>query len=551
MSDASANSGARRVALGILASRVLGLGRGVVLAHLFGSGALTDAWNTAMRIPNALQNLLGEQAISAAFIPVYSKFLEAGREDDARRLAGAILGLMLAAVGTLVLAGVLLARWIVALTVTGFLDDSAQVGAGQAGIDRFELVVTATRFIFPMAGCLVLAAWALGVLNSHRRFFLPYVAPTLWSAAILTALIGAAARDGHLLDPQLAPLAELEGWMMAGLAGAALGGLLQLLVQLPTVLRLSPGLRPSLALAAPGVRRVLAAFGPALAGRGVVQLSLYLNIWMASFLSRGSVAALGFAAPLYSLPLSVFGMSVAAAELPELARGGEQAAGQLARRIDQAVRRSLFLIVPAAVGLATFGLLAVGLLYERGQFGVDDRWQVYAVLCGYLFGLPASAVSRLLQNTFFALGDTRTPARVALGRLFFVAPVGAGLMLWLDGFDVGGAFGLGQTEALAPLTLGALGLSCADGLAAWIELGWLRRRLAQRLPEVGLPVRYFVERLFLALLLTLPCLALWAVLPAWPVAVIALIVLPTYAASYLGLARLRHSPELAGWLRRG
>ncbi len=522
------------------------------MAYLFGSGALTDAWNTAMRIPNALQNLLGEQAISAAFIPVYSKFLAAGREDDARRLAGAILGLMLAAVATLVLAGVLLARWIVALTATGFLDDSLQVGAGQTGFDRFELVVTATRFIFPMAGCMVLSAWALGVLNSHRRFFLPYVAPTLWSAAILTALIGAAARNGHLLDPQLAPVAELESWMMAGLAGAAVGGLLQLLVQLPTVLRLSPGLRPSLALAAPGARRVLRAFAPALAGRGVVQLSLYLNIWMASFLSRGSVAVLGFAAPLFSLPLSVFGMSVAAAELPELARRGEHhGAGDLARRIDQALRRSLFLIVPAAVGLAAFGLLAVGLLYERGQFGVDDRWQAYAVLCGYLFGLPASAASRLLQNTFFALGDTRTPARIALGRLFFVAPVGASLMLWLDGLEVGAVFGLGEVGALAPLTLGALGLSSADGLAAWFELGLLRHRLAQRLPAVGLPVRYFLERLSLALLLTLPCFALWAVLPAWPVAVIAMIVLPTYAASYLGLARLRQSPELAGWLRRG
>ncbi|MGD2116160.1 MAG: lipid II flippase MurJ, partial [Acidobacteriota bacterium] len=170
------------VAGGILASRVFGFLRQRAIAHFFGTSPHADVFVFALRAPNILQNLLGEGTLSASFIPVYSRMLEEGREEEAGRFAGAIFGLLLALAGGLALLGVLFAEPIVAVLAAGFLGDSGAV-------DRYPLAVTAVRITFPMVGVLVLHAWALGILNSHRRFFLPYVAPVLWNGAIIAALV--------------------------------------------------------------------------------------------------------------------------------------------------------------------------------------------------------------------------------------------------------------------------------------------------------------------------------------------------------------------------
>ena len=184
------------MALVIFSCRVFGLIREASLGFFFGAGPHADVFRTALRGPNVLQNLLGEQTLSVSFIPVYSRMLEEGREEEAGRFAGAVFGLLAALAAALALTGILLAKPIVALLAPGFLGDAAQVAAGTAAVDRYPLAVAAVRFIFPMTGLLVLSAWAMGVLNSHRRFFLPYFAPEVWNASIIAALRLVAA-SGH------------------------------------------------------------------------------------------------------------------------------------------------------------------------------------------------------------------------------------------------------------------------------------------------------------------------------------------------------------------
>ncbi|MEO1087919.1 MAG: lipid II flippase MurJ, partial [Acidobacteriota bacterium] len=270
-------SGARLVAAGMLSSRVFGLVREVAYSRFLGTSPHADVLRQAMKAPNLLQNLLGDQTMSAAFIPIYSRLLEEGRERDASRFAGAVFGFPVVIVFSAVVLGMVLAPWIVAVLSPGFLRDSELVAAGVKDVDRYLLQVQAVRFIFPMTGFIVLAAWAMGILNSHRRFFLPYMAPAFWNIAIITALVTSASGSGYLFNPAAAPTDTVTRWLFAACIGALVGGLLQFAVQLPLVFRLCPGLRPSLSTRVRGLKEAASAFVPAVAGRGVVQLSLYVD----------------------------------------------------------------------------------------------------------------------------------------------------------------------------------------------------------------------------------------------------------------------------------
>jgi putative peptidoglycan lipid II flippase len=538
------------VAAGILASRAAGLAREVLIARFLGVGPYADVFRTALRGPNLIQNLLGEQTLSAAFIPIYSRMLAARAERDRARFAGAMFGLLAALAGLLVLAGELLAEPFVAVLASGYLGDAAAVVAGAASIDRFPLAVTAIRWIFPMAGLLVLSAWSLAILNSHRRFFLPYVAPVLWNAAIVAALWWAGTRwvgvdpvGGSGLDPR-------GRIVIAACIGALAGGLLQLLVQFPAVLRLLGGFRPSLDWKARGVREAAAAFTPLLAGRGALQLSSFLDHWLASFLRAGAQSALGFAQGLYLLPVALFGMSVAAAGLPEYAR---QVAGGgtlgLADRLRAAVRQSSFLTLPAAIGYLALGRLVVGALFERGSFGVEDGWLVYLLLAAYALGLPASVVTRQINTLFYAAGKTRRPARVAVERILVSAVLGAAAMVWLDRFQVGelpGVAGSGR----APLYLGGLGLAGAAAVGAWYELARMRRALRLEWPAARLPAAPLVAMAAVALLAALPAGGVWWLLRGWAAGWVLAAALAVYGSVYFALCRVLGLSELGAWVGR-
>ena len=527
--------GAASVASGILLSRIFGLLREQTVAFFFGVGPHADALTAALRVPNALQNLLGEGTLSAAFIPVYSRLLAAGRDEDAGRFAGAIFGLLLATAGGLCLIGIALARPLVAVLAPGFLGDAAAVARGEIPVHRFALSVGAVRILFPMTGILVLSVWALAILNSHRRFFLPYFAPALWNAAMITALFWVGG-----LHP-VPSLALSDRLFRAFCWGALVGGALQLMVQLPRVAGLLRGFRLSFSRTVPGVREAITAWGPVVAGRGVVQLAGYLDLFLATWLATGAASADRYAQLLYLLPFSLFGMSIGASELPELARLSQSEPSALLARLRRALAMIAFLNVPTVIGYLAFGFLVAGALYGRGRFNHADNWLVYLALCGYSTGILATTTSRLLQNTFYALGDSRTPARVAVSRVVTSALVAVPLMLWLDRFPLTALIASGGSPAGAPqLHLGALGLAAASGCGAWLELLRLRRALRRRLPEFELPGRRAVGAGGAAA-------AVWWAARGVPLVAGAALVLGTYGAVYLVGARLAGFEALDRW----
>ncbi|MCY4163498.1 MAG: murein biosynthesis integral membrane protein MurJ [bacterium] len=456
---------------GILLSRLSGIGREIAVAAFIGAGRVGDAYRAALAIPRLLQNLLGEGALSASFIPVYSQLLAQNRRADAGRLAGAVLGLLSVIVGLIVLAGWLLAEPLVSLLLW------------RLSADTTELTVELVRVMFAGMGFIVLAAWALGVLNAHRRFLLSYAAPVIWNITQVAFMVGAWIA-WHNIDPatRAADVARLAAW------GVVLGGALQFVIQLPAVLRLIPELRINSKFAQPDLRQVLSRFGPALAGRGVVQASAYVDLILAGLLAGGAIAALGFAQVIYFLPISLFAMSVAASDLPELSRT-QTNPETLLRRLNTGLERISFFVLVSAVAFIVMGQLIVGALLERGQFNADQTIQVWWILAAYSLGLLPTAWSRLLQNACFAAGDTSGVARIATVRVVLAAALGTLLMFSWDSYAVVDASvqRIGDLQVLTPLAdalraqdtvrLGAVGLALGTSVAAWVEYAILRQRV--------------------------------------------------------------------------
>ena len=465
--DASNRPGGRgssAVAAGIALSRLSGLLRESLLRSVLALGPAADAFAAALRIPNLLQNLLGEGSLSASFIPVYSRLLGEGRDDEAGRVAGAVAGLLAALAGGLVVVSILAARPLAILLAPGF--------EGR----RLDLTVDLLRITTGGLGLLVLSAWCLGVLNSHGRFFLPYVAPVLWNAAQVMILAVAAFGDW---SPRGAAIAL--AW------GLVAGGALQFGVQAVAVWRLAPDLRPSFGRGNAAVADVRRRFGPAVLGRGVLQLSGYLDLVLASLLVTGAVAGLLSAQMLYALPVALFATSVAVAELPEMSRLAS--ASGLADRALAARRRTAFFVAFCTVAYLVLGESIVGALFGWGAFDADDTRAVALVLAAYSLGLPAVASSRIFQNTLYAVGDTSGPARIAAARVGLAAVVGIALMfpldrvaahggalLTLDGVGWFGPLNAGIRTGSPDPHLGAVGLALGSACAAWLELALLSRR---------------------------------------------------------------------------
>lgn len=518
---------ARLVAAGILLSRLAGFVREAVLARYLGTSPFASAFRAGLKLPNVIQNLLGEGTLSASFIPVYVRLLERGDRREAGRLAGAVLSLMFIVVGALSLLGSALAPILVRIAMPGFSGELRDV------------TIRCARILFPMTGVLALSAWALGILNSHRRFFVSYSAPVVWNAAIIGALVTMASR------------AVGSDFVVAVSWGALIGGFAQFAVQLPWLLRLerSLDLRPDYRM--PEVREVLHNAGPAILGRGAIQLSAYVDGFLASFLFSGAVAALSYAQTLYVLPVSLFGMSIAAAELPELSREGASPA-VLGSRLATGLGRIAFFVVPSAVAFLLLGDVIVGALFERGEFARADTLLVSLILAGFGIGLLASTRARLFASTFYALGDTRTPARIAAIRVAVAAVVGAALMLLLERYVVVASpfaivAGPGP-EGARPL--GSAGLALGAGAASWFEWATLRRHLRDRLgASLGSP---FVGRMIVAALVSAAIArGIGAVLPAGTAPVPrGLAVLPAFGIAYFGLTRLLGVPTAAALLDR-
>lgn len=499
--------GARLVAAGILLSRVFGLVRQRVSAHYLGNGAVADALAAAFRIPNLLQNLFGEGALSASFIPVYAKLRAEGRHEEAGRVAGAVLALLAVLVSVVVLLGLLTAPWLVGLIAPGLASETR------------DLTVLLVRIVFPGLGLLVISAWCLGVLNAHRHFLLSYASPVLWNAAIIAVLLYGGAQEG-------ARPAELAVFVaFASVAGAAL----QLLVQVPTVLRVAGTLRLTAGAASEQVRTVVRNFGPSVATRGVVQLSAYADTLIASLLGAGALATLTYAQAISMLPVSLFGMSVAASELPAMSSAvgsREEIAAALRKRLEGGLQRIAFFVIPSAVGMLAFGRMMASVLYEGGAFGRDDAIWVWAALAGSGVGLLAGTMGRLFSSASFALGDTRRPFRFAVQRVLLAAVLGAVLAM-------------NAPEQLGISTqLGVGFLTAGSGIAAWLECRLLRRHVEREIGAIVLPPALLPKLWASAVLAAIAGAGVAQPLAGFTPVVEGGIVLAAYAAAYLIIARV-------------
>ena len=516
-------SGSLLVATGIFLSKIAGLVRERVLAHYFSSSWIADAYKAATRIPNILQNLFGEGVLSASFIPVYARLLSGEERDngEADRVAWAVFTLLALVVSLLVLAGVLSTPLLINAIAPGFQGE------------KRELTERLVRIFFPGAGLLVLSAWCLGVLNSHRRFFLSYTAPVVWNLTLMGALVWAGwpSRGTPLSNLGVwGPVAAYAAW------GSVVGSALQFAVQLPTVLVLLRRVRLTLGLANAHVRTVLKNFVPVFVSRGVVQISAFVDAWLASWLGTGAVAALGYAQSLYTLPVSLFGISVSAAELPEMSSSvaGEQsevAAERLRTRLDAGLRQIALFIVPSSMGFLALGDVMVGALYQNGKFGRADSVYVWAILAGSAVGLLASTLGRLYASTFYALHDTRTPLRFAVVRVFLTTLLG-----YLFSIPLPDALGL-------PRQWGAVGLTTSAGLAGWVEFALLRRGLNRRIGRTGLPLSYVSKLWASAGLCAGVAFGLKYLLGNLHPIILAALVLTPYGLLYFGLTSLWGLPE--------
>ena len=460
------------VGLGILLSRLSGLIRELILAAFLGTRVAADAFKAALQIPGLLQNILGEGTLSASFIPVYSRLAddESNREESGL-VAGTIAAILGFITAVIVFIGIIAARPISKALLPLLADET------------FELTVDLVRIMWAGLGFIVLSSWCLGVLNAHRKFFLSFAAPVLWNAAQVVFAVIAWARDWN--D---AGIAKAAAW------GVLIGGLLQLLIQLPLVLKVVPALKLRFSLGLAPVKEIFRKFVPALFGRGVIQLSAFFDLFLAGFLATGAFAALSMAQIIYLLPIGLFVMSIISADLPELSRDHGNTV-KVQNRLDTSSERIAFYLFFSTVAFLTIGKPLVAMLFERGEFTSEDTIYIWIVLSAYSLGLCASGFSRLFQNICYSTGDVKGPAKLAGIRVLTSGTFGFLLMFQFDRFAIDNdhLVKLGSIPSFVPLSelvrsldaspqrLGAVGLALGSAFGAWIEYAFLKRRVKGQL----------------------------------------------------------------------
>lgn len=463
------------VAAGILLTRLTGLVRQKIFAHYLGNSDGAGVFAAAYRIPNFLQNLFGEGVLSASFIPVYARLLAQGDEKTAGRVAGIIASLLTLTVAILVVVCVAVTPWLLVIIAPGFKGEVR------------ELTIKVVRILFPGIGVLVLSAWCLGILNSHRKFFISYIAPVMMNAVMIATLIifGGRMDDRHLVI--------MASW------GTVIGAAAQFGIQVPFVIRYAKHLRFAIDMALEPVRQVVKNFIPVVFGRGVVQLSAYLDNLLATLLGTAAASALSYAQLISLLPISLFGMSVAAAELPQMSSAiGDDAEvhAMLRTRLARGLRQIAFFVIPSVVAFLAIGNAIVAALYQGGRFGAVDTLYVWYILIGSTVGLLAVTFGRLYSSAFYALRDPKTPLRFAMLRVALTGVLGYLFALPLRPLliDAMRALHVPIPEIQgSTIPLGAIALTATAGVAGWLEFVLLRRALGKRIGPVPVERAYLIK----------------------------------------------------------
>ncbi len=447
-----------------MASRLLGVGREMVLAERFGagSGVEMDAFNVAFRIPNLLRDLFAEGAMTAAFVPAFTRTLAVDGREAAWRLGNLVINSLLVATGVLVTLGIIFAEPITRVMAAGF--------SGTPG--KLELTTGLTRLMLPFLITIAASLAMMGMLNSVRQFFIPALSPAMFNVATIASAV------------LVAPLMPRFGLSpITGIAiGTLAGGLGQMLLQWPALHKQGFRYRPVLDFKDPALRDVLRLMGPGTLGLAAVQINVFINTFLATTQPQGAVSWLSYAFRLMYLPIGLFGISIATAALPDIAT--HAAAGDISRvrmTMSRAFRLMLMLNVPATIGLMVLATPVVALLLERGRFTTSDTAATAAALICYAPGLLAYSAVKIASPTFYALRDSRTPVLVSVGSVAVNLIVNLALVR----------------------TFGFKGLAAGTSLAAMVNAGFLLWLLRRRLSGIeGTRIaRAFVKILAASLLM--------------------------------------------------
>jgi putative peptidoglycan lipid II flippase len=460
------------IGLATLSSRVLGLVRDQAQAYFFGTNWQADAFVVASRIPGLLRELFAEGAMSAAFVPTLTRTLTQQGKEAAWRLGAQVVNGLALVTGVLVLVGVVMAEPLARLFAAEF--------AAVPG--KLELTIALTRVNMPFLMLIAVAAALMGMLNAFRRFVVPAAAPAMFNLVFIAATV------------TFVPLFTTLGWepAMALSVGMLGGGLMQMVIQVPAIRREGYRHRWQLNFRDPALREVLVLMGPGTIGVAAAQINLLVNTWLATS-TEGAASALRYAFQLMYLPIGIFGVSVATAALPDLAKqAAEGARDAMASTLSWALRLMMVLSIPATVGLIVLSGPIIELVFQRGEFDAASTWMTASALAFYAPGILGYSIVKIAAPAFYSLRDARTPVYISLVTI----AVNLGLNLWLNsiygfrGLALGTAISASLNAAallwLLSRRLGggdfprigvtfakSVAASAAMGAAAWWTHGWL------------------------------------------------------------------------------
>lgn len=455
-------------------SRVLGFVRDTIIARTFGAGVASDAFVVAFKLPNLLRRIFAEGAFSQAFVPILAEYKTQQGDEAARTFLAYVTGLLTLVLALVTFIGILAAPWIVWASAPGFADEA----------ERFELTTDLLRVTFPYILLISLSSLAGAVLNTWNRFSVPAFVPTLLNISMIVFAL--------FLTPYFDPPIMALGWAVL------VGGLAQLLFQLPHLRKIGMLVLPRLNLRDTGVWRVVKQMGPAIFGVSVSQISLIINTVFASFLVAGSVSWMYYADRLMELPAGVLGVALGTILLPALSKTHAGASREdYSKLLDWGLRLCLVLALPSAVALAIISEPLIASLFQYGKFTAADTLMTQRALIAYSLGLVGIILVKILAPAFYAQQNIKTPVRIGLVTLLATQAMNV-LFIFV-------------------IPLAHAGLALAIGLAACLNAGLLYWQLRKRdmfQPQPGWAL--FLGKLLLALLAMVAVLLLaMQQLPAW------------------------------------
>jgi len=415
-----------------LTSRVLGIIRETVLAGTFGAGATMDAFIVAFRVPNLLRDLFAEGAMTAAFVPTFTRALHSRGKEEAWRVGNLVLNALLLVTGIVVVLGMFIADPLTYLLAGDYRGDAQWL----------DLTSTMTKIMLPFLPTIAIAVAMMGMLNSLRRFFIPALSPAMFNIATIGCAIAAVPVMPRFGLPPVLGLA----------IGTVVGGIGQILLQWPILRKEGFRYRPLLSFRDPDVKEILQLMGPGTIGVAAAPINVLVNTYLATSQGVGPASWLTYAFRLMYLPIGIFGVSVATAALPDLSRqAGDNDSAGMRRTISSALRLMLVLNVPATVGLMALAYPIVELLLERRMFLPSDTSATAAALVCYAPGLLGYSAVKIISPAFYAMKDSRTPVTISL-------------------ISVGANLGL---NLLLVRLLGYRGLALGTAIAAMLNAGML------------------------------------------------------------------------------